>query len=132
MPDGYVVDTDVISYLLRRDSRAEQYRQYFSGALLAISFMTVAELDRWAVSRNWGAAREQRMAQFLEQFVIVLVDRPLCRIWAEASDQARRNGRPIQTADAWIAATALYLEVPLVTNNQSDYAGIESLVVLPD
>lgn len=79
MPDGYVVDTDVISYLLRRDSRAEHYRQYFNGALLAISFMTVAELDRWAVSRDWGTARERRMAQFLEQFAIVLVDRPLCR-----------------------------------------------------
>ena len=43
---------------------------------------------------------------------------------------AGRQGRPIQTADAWIAATALRLDVPLVTNNQKDYASVAGLTVL--
>jgi predicted nucleic acid-binding protein len=45
-------------------------------------------------------------------------------------DGARRQGRPIQTADAWIAATALHLGVPLVTHNPADYAGVSGLTVL--
>ena len=43
---------------------------------------------------------------------------------------AKRKGRPIQTADAWIAASALYYQVPLITNNQSDYSMVDGLVVL--
>lgn len=131
VPDGRVVDTDVISYLFRGDTRAERFRPYLVGQPLAVCFMTIAELDRWAIERNWGQARQERMAAFLEQFVIVMADRSLCRTWALVGDEARRNGRPIQTADAWIAATAISLGLPLVTNNQNDFAGVNSLVLLP-
>jgi tRNA(fMet)-specific endonuclease VapC len=132
MADGRVVDTDVIPYLFRRDTRAEIYRSYLAGADVAVSFMTVAELDRWALQRDWGLARLRRMADLLDQFTIVLADRDLCRVWAEVSDRARRRGRPIQTADAWIAATALALDVPLVTNNRDDFVGVPGLSLLPE
>ena len=132
MHEGCVVDTDVISYLFRRDTRADLYRPYLTGRILAVSFMTIAELDRWAFQRNWGLARQERMAAFLSQFTIILVDRALCRTRAAVSDQARRNGRPIQAADAWIAATAISLGIPLVTNNRSDFAGIGNLQMLPE
>jgi tRNA(fMet)-specific endonuclease VapC len=132
MPDpGCVVDTDVVSYLFRHDTRAEQYRPLLTGRILVVSFMTVAELDRWALQRSWGLDRRERMADFLNRFVIALVDRPLCRTWATVGDQARRNGRPIQVADAWIAATAMALNVPRITNNRDDYAGVENLPLLP-
>jgi tRNA(fMet)-specific endonuclease VapC len=50
--DRMVVDTDVVSFLFKRDSRADRYRPYMTGRLLVVSFMTVAELDRWALARN--------------------------------------------------------------------------------
>lgn len=71
------------------------------------------------------------MAEFLDQFALVLVNRALCRTWAEVSDRARRRGRPVPTADAWIAATAVALNAPLVTNNRRDFAGIDGLTLLP-
>jgi predicted nucleic acid-binding protein len=40
---------------------------------------------------------------------------------------ARRNGRRIETADAWIAATALLLDAPLLTHNKADYLGVPGL-----
>jgi predicted nucleic acid-binding protein len=132
MPSGAVVDTDVLSYLFRNDTRAEIYRPHLTGTFLAVSFMTIAELEQWALLRQWGPARQERLAEFLDQFSIILVDLPLCRTWAEVSNQARRNGRPIQSADAWIAATAITLGVPLVTNNWDDFAGVADLALLPD
>jgi predicted nucleic acid-binding protein len=132
MPDGYVVDTDVISYLFRGDSRAEDYRPYLSGALLSVSFMTIAELDRWSLSRNWGQARIDRMEYFLSNFTVVLVDRTLCRTWARVTNQAQQKGRPIQAADGWIAASAVSLGVPLITNNRAHYAGVDDLIVIPE
>ncbi|MGA2771966.1 MAG: hypothetical protein ABSG26_14225 [Bryobacteraceae bacterium] len=40
---------------------------------------------------------------------------------------ARRNGRRIETANAWIAATALLYDVPLLTHNKTDYLGVPGL-----
>jgi tRNA(fMet)-specific endonuclease VapC len=44
----------------------------------------------------------------------------------------RRNGRPISAADAWVAATALYLGVPLVTHNQNHFIGIDGLLIISE
>jgi predicted nucleic acid-binding protein len=38
-----------------------------------------------------------------------------------------RKGRPIGAVDAWIAATALVLPAPLVTNNPKDYRHLDYL-----
>ncbi len=127
-----VVDTDVVSFLFKRDSRAEWYRPHLSGKLLVLSFMTVAELDRWALERNWGRARRARMEESLQNFIVYPFDRALCLKWAEVSDRARRIGRRIECADAWIAATAVLHNIPLVTHNASDYAGVDGLTVISE
>jgi tRNA(fMet)-specific endonuclease VapC len=126
------VDTDVLSFTFRGDTRAELYRPHLTGKLLAISFMTLAELDQWALQRRWGAARRARMEAYLRTFVVYPFDRALCLKWAEVSVDARRRGRPIQTADAWIAATALLHNLPLVTHNPSDYAGVPGLTLVSE
>src|SRR5438445_9435486 len=72
------------------------------------------------------------MAYYLASFTIFPYDRDLCRWWAAASVEARRSGRPIQCADAWIAATALLYGVPLVSHNPNDYSGVTGLTVLTE
>jgi len=47
--------------------------------------------------------------------------------WAEAMVAARRNGRRIETAGAWIASTALLYVAPLLTHNKTDYLGVPGL-----
>jgi tRNA(fMet)-specific endonuclease VapC len=47
-------------------------------------------------------------------------------------NEARRQGRPLQAADAWIAATALIQDIPLVTHNRRHYDGIRGLTVLSE
>lgn len=93
--------------------------------------MTIAELELWALRRNWGQTRRDSMATFLSEYVAVMADHRLCQIWAMVRDQARRNGRPIEVADAWIAATTISLGVPLLTNNYADYVGVNDLTVVP-
>jgi predicted nucleic acid-binding protein len=122
-----LVDTDVVSYVFRGDTRAERSAPHLNRRRLAVSFMTVAELDRWARERNWGAGRRAELENYLQRFSVYLVDRELCRRWADVADAARRAGRAIQTADAWIAATALAHGLPLVTHNAADYAGVTDL-----
>lgn len=125
-----IVDTDVVSMLFKGDTRALAYRPHITGRLLGISFMTLAELERWPLERDWGQSRKLGLAQHLTRYTVLPVSRELCGRWAQVSFAAKRKGRPIHTADAWIAASALYYQVPLITNNRDDYSVVDGLVLL--
>jgi len=62
-----VADTNIVSYLFKRDSRAAPYRPHLAGRLVVLSFMTLAELDYWAEVHAWGAHRRERLAAFLSR-----------------------------------------------------------------
>lgn len=125
-----VVDTDVLSYIVRRDTRAEPYRAYLAGKELGVSFQTVAELRRWEQTHTWGPTRWQALEQLLVRLTIYLVDDTLIDGWARITANRERLGRPIATGDAWIAATAWVQEVPLVTHNQRHFTDIPGLTVV--
>lgn len=125
-----IVDTDVVSMLFKGDTRALAYRSHSTGRLLGISFMTLAELERWSLERAWGERRQLELAQHLTRYAVLPVSRELCGKWAEVSFAAKKKGRPIQAADAWIAASALHYQVPLITNNRSDYSAVDGLLLL--
>jgi tRNA(fMet)-specific endonuclease VapC len=127
-----VVDTDVASFLFKKDTRATLYAPHLSGHMLIISFQTLAELDLWALSAGWGARRIQQLEYYLRRYIVEDSSPSLCRRWAEIIDDARRRGRPIATADAWVAATAIFLDVPLVTNNESHFSSLPGLTVISE
>lgn len=127
-----VLDTDVLSFIFRSDTRAALYAPHLFGHVLTISFQTRAEMLRGAISANWGARRRQELDRWLRRYAIVHSSDELCLRWAEALAGARRAGRPIAAADAWVAATALLLGVPLITHNAGDYAGVASLTVISE
>ena len=52
-----IVDTDVVSYRFKKDSRARLYRPHLVGSTPFISFMTLAELERWSLERDWATIR---------------------------------------------------------------------------
>jgi predicted nucleic acid-binding protein len=87
-------------------------------------------LERWPLERNWGSIRKAELERHLAHYTVLPVNRELCRKWAEISFDAGRQGRHIQTADTWVAATALYYQVPLITHNRDDYTMVRGLSVL--
>ena len=124
-----LLDTNVVSYLFKGDTRATAYAPLLQGHRLAISFMTVAELFEWATTRKWGRTRLTRLEQTLATYVIIPVDVELCRQWGAIRAQQQATGRMIAPQDAWIAATALRHQLPLVTHNPSDFQSIANLDV---
>ena len=56
--DAVLLDTDVFSYLLKRnDPRGDPYRPHILDKTVAISFITVGELYFGATKKGWGAAK---------------------------------------------------------------------------
>lgn len=127
-----VIDTDVVSFTFKKDTRGILYAPHLKNDINSISFMTIAELDYWAVSHHWGEKRKADLAVFLKQFAVIHSDRYLCNAWAEIRQQANQIGRVIQPADAWVAATAWFYQIPLVTHNANDFDWISGLAVISE
>jgi len=129
-PTAPAVDTDVVSFLFQSPPLAPAYQTILAGRPLAVSLITLAEIEYGMEVKNWGANRRDLMRRFLGRFAPLLPDAETARLWARTKGAREKKGRPITFADAWIAAAALQLNVPLVTHNARDYAGIQNLIVL--
>jgi predicted nucleic acid-binding protein len=124
-----LLDTNIVSFIFKRDTRAAGYAPLLQGNRLAISFMTAAELFQWAFARNWGRPRFERLEQAIVNYLIIPPDLDLCRVWGQLRAERQVIGQTIDAQDAWIAATALHYALPLVTHNVSHFQGIPGLNV---
>ena len=127
-----LVDTNVASYFIKEpvNSRAGLYEPLLEGHTLLLSFMSLAELWRWAEDGGWGGARRDRMRAHLERYIVVPFSPNLCETWAALMGLSKRGGHNLGHADAWIAATALTRDVPLVSDNVRHFEWIPGLRLL--
>lgn len=65
-----VIDTDIFSFILKNDTRAELYKPHLDGHFLFISFMSVAELERWAALNKWGQNKIDLLEKSLKRYLI--------------------------------------------------------------
>ncbi len=125
-----VLDTNIVSYLLKNHTLAAAYRPHLEGHTLAVSFMTVAELFEGASRARWGKRRRAVLESALHSYLVIPSSPELCRRWGEVRYERRRQ--PISGEDAWIAATALVLGCPLITHNAADFQGVAGLTVISE
>ena len=123
-----VVDTDVASFVFKwHPEFAPRYVGIIRGSELVVSFMTLAEMRQGAMDANWGRRKCDVLETYLADFSVLHSDSLLCSTWAAVRNESVRKGHPISSADAWIAATAMVLSAPLVTNNPKDYRHLDKL-----
>lgn len=126
-----VVDTDVASFIFKWHSEfAPRYIELVRGAELIVSFMTIAEMRQGSLDASWGPRRRAVLDDYLADFSVLHSDGLLCSTWANVRNESALKGRTISSADAWIAATALVLSAPLVTNNPKDYRHLDKLQIV--
>jgi len=115
-----VLDTDAASRL-QKGQLTRAVAQSLVGATVALSFVTVGELLKWAEVRSWGAQRRAELNRWLDPIPVVPVDREVCSQWGRLSAAAERRGRPRPVNDMWVAACCLAADVPVVTYNRADF-----------
>ena len=130
-PDGslVVLDTSVVSLFLRNADEAVYYRREIEGLRAVISFQTREEALFGAISGGWGARRFNDLQQHLDQYEMVGASIELVDISANLRSEREQAGRRLNTADAWIAATAIMLDCPLASHDD-DFAGIPDLQII--
>ena len=70
-----------------------------------------------AYKAGWGARQKNKLALHLEQYEVVWPDVETADISANLRVEREKAGRRLNTADAWIAATALRLSCPFASDD---------------
>ena len=99
-----VLDTNIVSYLMKGGQLAEIYAPHVEGRLLAIAFITVGEMYYGAENANWGENRRKKLETTLRNFVVIPYDHEIARYYGILVAKRKQNGNPIGPNDAWIAA----------------------------
>ena len=127
-----LIDTDVFSFVFKGDTRAALYEPHLQDQFLFLSFMSFAELRNWILNRTWGARRIARFEKMLRKYSIQYSTYEICVIWSEILHEAKLSGKPIEDADAWVAATAVALGVPLISHNSKHFKNISRLDLITE
>lgn len=116
-----VLDTDVASTILR-GRLADPLRSRLAGHSLCITFVTLGELTKWTVLRDWGPRRLASFESWRHEVVLLPFDEAVAIKWGEIQANAQLRGRPRPVNDSWIAACCLANDLPLTTFNTKDFA----------
>jgi len=112
-----ILDTDIaIDFLRRREYARELLNNWANEGLLAISTLTHLE-----IYQGMRYEEERATNAFLDGLIAITVDVPIARRAGTMLGELRLKGTTIGMADAIIAATALHLGTPLLTNNVEHY-----------
>jgi hypothetical protein len=98
---------------------------------LAVSVITVGELRAGVLAAMDLATRDRRLATLTAVFALspVPVDDDVAAAWARLRVALRDRGRRMAVNDSWIAATAIALGIPLVTQDD-DHLDVPGLRVI--
>jgi predicted nucleic acid-binding protein len=147
-----VVDTNIISYLIKmRNRRLNKdltrtiyYANFLEDRKMLQAFPTEAELLVWLnhiEEETWKEQCAQGIREIAGQTIRIDTDSKVVAKWAEIATKGRELGRiPLrdlrytkwepQMNDIWIAACALALGLPLVSDDRKGFEWMESAVGL--
>ena len=127
-----LLDTDAVSILFKPAHPLYQEAYGITvGNHLVISFMTLAERSVWLIQKNWGGERRALLRNFIALYTPLFPDETTCQHWADISAESLDAGRPMGTADTWIAACARQWGIALVTGNYKDFEHISGMTLVP-
>ena len=121
-----MLDTDTCVYLI---IKAPGLKPQSALQDCYISAIVLGELE-YGVANSAEARREQNRQALLD-FVSAVQTLPLTESVSEMYGQVRAalKKQPIGPNDTWIAAHALALQLPLVTNNTREFSRVPDLVI---
>jgi predicted nucleic acid-binding protein len=130
-----LIDTGVFGARLTPRGRplATAYRSLLEGRPAVISFITVAELRYGAKLAGWGPSRLSRLERELVRVDTVWPGPNLTETYATVRTWCARTGHGLggkdHEADRWVAASAIWLGIPLVAHD-AIFANVKDLVLL--
>ena len=126
---AYLIDTDTIIFALRGDDKVLEKFKENKNIPISISMITYAELI-------FGAKRSQneqknmiKVNHIRDIYPIEELNEGVMEVFADIKAKMFEKGIRIEDMDLLIAATAIYNELTLVTNNTKHFENIPNLKI---
>lgn len=125
----YLIDSDVTIAHLAKDASTMQLLDRLANTEFFISMISYMEVLQGILASADPAAAEAQFDVFLADVPVVLFSIAIARRCAVLREQLSQQGRRVRSRalDLMIAATALDLNLVLVTRNLDDYDDIPEL-----
>ncbi len=126
-----LLDTNICIYIIKQQpaSVLKRFMEYQVGDV-GISSITLSEL-RYGVAKSTHYEKNARaLDEFITPLEIVPFDEQAAYVYGNIRASLEKAGTPIGSMDMLIAAHALSLELPLVTNNSREFIRVTDLTVL--
>lgn len=126
-----LLDTNICIYIIKQQPAAvlQRFMEYQVGDI-GISSITLSEL-RYGVAKS---THREKNARALNEFIIPLdvipYDEAAAQVYGDIRATLEKAGTPIGSMDMLIAAHAVSLGIPLVTNNTREFLRVSSLKVI--
>jgi tRNA(fMet)-specific endonuclease VapC len=127
MAIAYLLDTNTVSFYIRRSSAALERRlRRTPAARVGLSVVTEMEL-RYGLARNPRLRIAPLVEDFLAGITIVALTSEVARVYARIRAELDAAGAPIGPLDLMIASSAVALRSRLVTNNVKEFRRVRGL-----
>ena len=126
----YLIDTNwVIDAQHNRKSVVRRLEE-LAPAGLGVSIISIAELYDGVLGDPDPEESDQALSKFLLAFVVLSVDKEICRIFARERRRLRAAGTPIADFDLLIGATAIRHNLTILSNNRRHFERLEGLSII--
>ena len=129
MKPQYLIDTDWAIDHLKGIREVSQKLEEYEDRGLSVSIISVAELYEGVYYSNNPTQNQQSLEEFLSTVQIIMIDEEIGKIFARERGRLRQAGNLIGDLDLLIAATALYYNMTLLTNNTRHFGRITGLSI---
>lgn len=120
-----VLDTMVATALINKTKRPEAAARYLGildGRPRGLSFASVSELPYGALKAGWGKSRHRGLERDLDEYTVIKPSDEILTKCAEvrwtAFHQGHALSQRVHDSDKWIAATALHLDLDLISDDR--------------
>lgn len=122
-----LLDTNICIYIInmRPPEVLARFREYRLGEI-GVCSVVAAELA-YGVAKSQSARNRSALEMFLAPLEVLPFDQAAVWAYGELRASLEREGQPIGALNTMIAAHALSLDAPLVTNNTREFARVPGL-----
>ena len=126
----YLLDTNICIYIAknRPEGVLARFKRLRPGEI-AMSAITYGELSYGACKSRHRDETRKNLRELASMIPVLAIGGEVGERYGEIRAELEKAGRVIGNNDLWIASHALALGVPLVTNNEREFARVPGLAV---
>ena len=124
----YLLDTNTVSYLIKRHPQVTQHLLAVPMHSVCISAITAGELAFGPAKRPEAVALKTAVNEFLRRVEVLPWDAAVAQTYGALRAQMQSKGKPLAALDMQIAAHAVHVNATLITSDHA-FLHIEQLLV---